>query len=331
MAFTTLGDAGGVETEVRRRLAAGGIDVRGTVFRALLLLGLLLTLLIIVVLLLDVITDGSTVLTERLGDFLSGTLRSRSSDAKLGVHQGLRGSIWIGIFVTFLAFPIGIAAAIYLEEYATDTRLTRFIQLNIRNLAGVPSVVYGLLGLAIFVKLLGGTSSTGGLTGGRSLVSAGITLAVLVLPVVIITSAEAIRAVPDSLREGGYGVGATKWEVIRSHVLPYAAPGILTGTLLSLSRAIGEAAPLILVGAVTGRLGGDPGILDLGGLRDRFTAMPIVITDWVKKANGGSDDGGAGLDFASHAAAAIVVLMVLVLVLNSAAIVMRNRFEKKRG
>ncbi len=331
MAFTTLGDAAGVEADVRRRLASGGADWRGSAFRALLLFGLLLTLLIIVVLLVDVITDGSTVLTERLGDFLNGTLRSRSSDALLGVHQALRGSIWIGDIRGGPGLPHRDRGGDLPRGVRNRTRLTRFIQLNIRNLAGVPSVVYGLLGLAIFVKLLGGSSSSGGLTGGRSLVSAGITLAVLVLPVVIITSAEAIRAVPDSLREGGYGVGATKWEVIRSHVLPYAAPGILTGTLLSMSRAIGEAAPLILVGAVTGRLGGDTGIFDVGGLRDRFTAMPIVITDWVKKANGGSDDGGAGLDFASHAAAAIVVLMVLVLVLNSAAIVMRNRFEKKRG
>ncbi|MDE0653990.1 MAG: phosphate ABC transporter permease PstA [bacterium] len=302
-----------VTSEVYRRSR----DVRGGVFRVLLQIALLVALLVLAILLVDTVTDGWSILSGRLGDFLSGGLRSQSGDPELGVFQGIRGSLWIAVFVIVLAFPLGIGAAIYLEEYAPKSRLTSFIDLNIRNLAGVPSVVYGLLGLAIFVRGLEG------LTGGQSVTAAGITLAVLVLPIVIITSSEAIRAVPQSLREAGYGAGATKWEVIRTQILPYAAPGILTGTLLSLSRAIGEAAPLILVGAVTGFLGGQSGLVDISQLQERFTALPIIITEWVQES--GRDRG-----FAPAAAAAIVVMLVVVLLLNSAAIFLRNHFEKKR-
>ena len=154
------------------------------------------------------------------------------------------------------------------------------------------------------------------------MISGGITLAILVLPIVIITSAEAIRAVPNSLREAAFGVGATRWESIRYHVLPYAAPGILTGTVLSLARAMGEAAPLILIGAVQGSLGSDPGLLDASSLKERFTAMPIIITDWAGQPQAG---------FVQNTAAAILVLMAIVLLANGAAIYLRNRFEKKRA
>ena len=292
-------------------------DVRGGVFRVLLQLAVLVALLVLAILLIDTVTDGWSVLSGRLGDCRTGGLHSQSADTELGVFQGIRGSLWIAVFVILLSFPLGVGAAIYLEEYAPRSRLTSFIELNIRNLAGVPSVVYGLLGLTIFVR------SLEDLTGGKSVTAAGITLAVLVLPIVVITASEAIRAVPMSLREAGYGAGATKWEVIRTQILPYAAPGILTGTLLSLSRAIGEAAPLILVGAVTGFLGGQSGLVDITQLQERFTAMPIVITRWVQQSG---RDGG----FASAAAAAIVVMLVVVLLLNSAAIFLRNHFEKKR-
>lgn len=298
------------------------VDVRGVMFRSLLQSALVLTLLILAVLLVSVLTDSWSQISQRLGDFLSGTLRSRSSDGGLGVHQGIYGSLWIGVIVAVLAFPVGIGAAIYLEEYAPRNRFTSFVEVNIRNLAGVPSVVYGLLGLAILVN--GDIFGLDRLTGGRSTLSAGITLAVLVLPIVIITSGEAFRAVPNELREGAYGVGATRWEMIRTQVLPYAAPGILTGTLLSMARAVGEAAPLILVGAVTGRLGDNPGLLDLGAITDRFTALPIVITSWTQQS-------GRDVGFAAAAAGAIVVLLVIVLIMNSAAIGLRNRFEKKRG
>ncbi|HVM54943.1 MAG TPA: phosphate ABC transporter permease PstA [Acidimicrobiales bacterium] len=299
---------------VARQLRGGRADIAGLAFRALLLVALLVTVGILGILILDVWTGGWSVLSERLGSFLTGTLSSRSERA--GVFQGIRGSFWIAMFTIVLAFPLGIGAAIYLEEYAPNTRFARVVDVNIRNLAGVPSVVYGILGLTIFVKVLGS------FTGGRTVMAAGITLAILVLPIVIITSAEAIRSVPSGLREAGFGVGATRWEVIRHHVLPYAAPGILTGTVLSLARALGEAAPLILVGATTDFLGGGRGsLLDFGQLTERFTALPIIITTWA---------GRPQTEFRSLTAAAIVVLLVVVLLFNAVAILLRNRYEKRR-
>jgi phosphate transport system permease protein len=299
---------------VRARIEGRKLDVWGAAFRLGLLGCLATALLILVALLFQIIGDGGSVLTTRLQGFLTGTLRSFPSRA--GIAQGLRGTFWIGVFVVVFAFPFGIGAAIYLEEYAARGRLTRLININIRNLAGVPSIVYGILGFAIFVK------SLGSVTGGRSVVAAGITMAVLVLPIVIITSGEAIRAVPNELREAGFGVGATRWEVVRHHVLPYAAPGILTGTVLALARALGEAAPLILIGAVTNRLGSNPGLLEVSSLKDRFTALPIVITTWAGEAQEG---------FRANTAAAIVVLMVIVLIANAAAVLLRNRYENRRG
>ena len=298
------------------------VDARGLLFKTVLQSCLLITLALLAVLLVTVAIDSTDQIGTRLWDFLQGTLRSRSEDERLGIHQGMYGSLWIAIIVAVLAFPIGIGAAVYLEEYAPRNRFTSFIEVNIRNLAGVPSVVYGLLGLALLLN--GQIFGLDRLTGGSSALSGGITLAILVLPIVVITSGEAFRAVPIELREGAYGVGATRWEMIRTQVLPYAAPGILTGTLLSMARAVGEAAPLILVGAISGRLGGNPGLFDVGALTDQFTALPIVITGWTVQS--GRDAG-----FTAAAAAAIVVLLVFVLMMNSAAILLRNRFEKKRG
>lgn len=298
---------------VRSRLESRKFDYMGLLVRLALLGALAFTVLLLVVLLVTIARDGLGVLTSRPSSFIQGTLRSLPGQA--GIHQGLRGTFWIGVFVVFLGFPLGIGAAIYLEEYAPRNRFTRLIDINIRNLAGVPSIVYGILGFAIFVK------SLGRFTGGRTVIAAGITMAILVLPIVIITAAEAIRAVPSGLKEASFGVGATKWETVRHHILPYAAPGILTGTVLSLARALGEAAPLILVGAVTNRLGPDPGLLDVGALKERFTAMPSIITTWAGEAQGG---------FKSNTAAAILILMAIVLVANGAAIYFRNRFEAKR-
>ncbi len=299
---------------VRRQLTQGGFDLGGRLFQAALLSALVVALLVLVFLLADVWSDASAVLPDRVGDLLAQQYVSRS--ARAGIFNALRGTFWIGVF-TVLSFPVGIAAAVYLEEYAPRGRLTNFVNVNIRNLSGVPSVVYGIFGLSILVERLGSV------TGGATVVSAGITIAVLVLPIVIITSAEAVRAVPASLREGGFGLGATRWEVIRTQVLPYAAPGILTGTVLSLARALGEAAPLLLVGAVGERLADDHGFFDLGQLTDSFTALPIAITDWTKRPlNSG---------FFELSAAAIVVMLAIVLFANSIAIVLRNRFEKKRG
>jgi phosphate transport system permease protein len=305
-----------VPDQVRRQLTGRRTDLVGRIFQALLIATLVASLGVLAVLVVDMVRTGEGTLTGRLGDFLGGSLRSAPEDS--GLLQGLRGTFYIGVFTIVFSFPIGVGAALYLEEYAHQSRLTRFIDLNIRNLAGVPSVVYGILGLAIFVKALGGV--TGPDAQGRSLISAGLTLAILVLPIVIITAAEALRAVPRSLREAGYGVGATRWEVTRDHVLPYAAPGILTGTVLALARAMGEAAPLILVGAVTGYLSRGAEF-DPSTLGERFTAMPIVITTWA---------GRPGAEWEQVTAAAIVVLLAVVLLANAGAILLRNRYEKKR-
>ena len=299
------------ESATAQQLRGRTTDVTGAVFRGLLTLALFLTVAVLLVLLEDVISKGASVLTGGLGDFLSAS-RS-SSAARSGVRDALQGTILIGGLVILLAFPIGIGAAIYLEQYAPKSRITRAIDINIRNLAGVPSVVYGLLGLSIFVKLLEP------LTGGTSVLAGGLTMSVLVLPIVIITAAEAIRAVPVSLSEGGFGIGMTRWEVIRGLVLPYAAPGILTGTVLALMRALGEAAPLIVVGAVTGLLNVPGGLMEQ--LQGKFTALPIYIFATTKER---------GDAFEANTAAAIVVLLVIVLVFNAAAILLRNRFEKRR-
>jgi len=314
MALTRVGIGAGVAAEITAASLSGRrADVRGTVFRTLLQLGLLLSLVVLVVLLADMLVGGWSVLSTRLGDFLTSTLRS--SPAEAGIAQSLAGTLWTGVVVVLVSFPLGIGAAVYLEEYAPRSRLTRFIEVNVRNLAGVPSVVYGILGFTIFVQ------AAGGFTGGRTALAGGLTLAALVLPIVIITSAEALRAVPTSIREGGYGVGATKWEIIRSFVLPYAAPGILTGTVLSLARALGEAAPLILVGAVQGRLASRDAIWDPAWLTERFTAMPVTVADWAARPEAG---------FVANTAAAIVVLLAIVLLFNLGSILLRNRYEKKR-
>ncbi len=202
----------------------------------------------------------------------------------------------------------------YLEEYAEDTWTTRVIQVTVRNLAGVPSIVYGLLGLAVFVQ------SLRGLTGGSSVIAGGVTLAVLVLPIVVITAAEAVRAVPQSLREGAYGLGATQWEVIRTQVLPAALPGILTGTVLAVARALGEAAPLLVIGAVGFYTTGNNDFLEQ--LQGAFTALPMNIATFARLPA----DSWRG-----HAAAASLVLLVIVFLVNLVAIVARARISKRLG
>jgi phosphate transport system permease protein len=317
--LSTPGAVGGTAARetVERELTGGTTDVAGRIFVSLLLAALGVAVLVLVVLLYDVISDGWSILSGRLGDFLTSNLASQPENA--GIKQGLVGTFWIGVFVITIAFPMGVAAAIYLEEYATRGRFTSFIDVAIRNLAGVPSVVYGILGLTIFVNAL--RPFTGPDANGRTLISAGLTLAILVLPIVIITAAEALRAVPSGLREAGFGVGATRWEVVRHHVLPYAAPGILTGTVLALARALGEAAPLILVGATSGYLTRGDSFIDIGMLRERFAAMPMLINNWSSQP---------GQEWQTNTAAAIVVLLVVVLAANTVAILLRNRFESKR-
>lgn len=327
MGLTTIGrSAGGaVEGSVNRALRGTRPDVKGRVFEGLLVACLLLSLVILAVLIGTVMRDGLPVFSDRGAQFVDHGLSA--SPARAGISQGIIGSFWIAVSVVLLAVPVGVGAAIYLEEYAPRNRLTAFIELNIRNLSGVPSVVYGLLGLAIFVEAAGGFVNGSGVER-RTLAAAGATLAVLVMPIVVITTAEALRAVPQSLREAAYGVGATRWEVIRSHVLPYAAPGIMTGALLSVARAVGEAAPLIVVGSVTGFFTQGAGldlanVLDPGRLGDRFVALPTIVTTWAKQPDPGFRE--------ANASATILAMLVFVLLINSIAIVLRNRFEKKRS
>ena len=296
---------------VRRALRGRRMDPGGWVFQGLLLLALLLALAVLVTLIADVLGTAVQVFSQRGTGFLTSNLSSLPERA--GVAQGIVGSLRLMGFVIVLSFPLGIGAAVYLEEYARDTRFTRFLNSAIRNLAGVPSVVYGLLGLAIFVQLFAS------FTGGRSLMSGGLTMSILVLPIVIITSAEAIRAVPLSIREAGFGVGATRWEVIRSHVLPSAAPGILTGTILSIGRALGEAAPLLLIGgAPTFFATGDRTFVE--AVQGDYTALPAIIFTWSRKSLRA---------FGDSTAAAIVVLLAVLLLINAVAIFLRNRYERK--
>ena len=239
-----------------------------------------------------------------------------------GVRTALLGSLWMIAITALFAFPVGVAAAIYLEEYAKANRINRIIQVNIYNLSGVPSIIYGLLGLAVFVRVLGPLTS--GLAfgvadatteNGRTIISAGLTLALLILPIIIINSQEAIRAVPQSLRDSSYGLGATKWQTIRHHVLPASFDRILTGTILAISRAVGETAPLVVVGAST-FISVDP-----KSIFSKFTTLPIQIYQWSARPQG---------EFRNVAAAAIIVLLILMLSMNATAIIMRNRISNKR-
>lgn len=253
----------------------------------------------------------------------SSFIRSPQSSDPLaaGVRTAALGSLWTILITLLVAFPLGVGAAIYLEEYAADNWVNRLIETNINNLAGVPSIIYGMLGLAVFVRVLEPLTSGAALgftdpttANGRTILSAGLTLALLVLPLIIINAQQAIRAVPNSLRHASYGVGATQWQTIWHHVLPSAIPGILTGTILAISRAIGETAPLIVVGAAT-YITFDP-----TGLFSKFTTLPIQIYQWTARPQA---------EFRNLAAAAILVLLILLLSLNAFAIVLRNRYSQK--
>jgi phosphate transport system permease protein len=301
--------------EVRRALTGRRRDIGSALFQLGLLLTLILALAVLLVLLAQITVKALPVLQERGGQIISSPYSSLPE--RSGVRYAIIGSLYLMVFVVVFAFPLGIAAAVYMEEYARDTRLNRLINANIRNLAGVPAIVYGILGLAVFVELLGDVTGGEGVEG-KSLLSGGLTIAIMVLPIVIITTAEALRAVPESIREAGFGVGATRWEVIRSHVLPNAAPGILTGSVLAMARALGETAPLLMVGAVTGFLATSGGFL--GSLQERFTALPTLIFVYTKKAQPG---------FQEVAAAAILILMVTIFLVNLTAILLRNRYERK--
>lgn len=264
--------------------------------------GLLLTLLALaslLTLLYDIVRDGAPRLSWQ---FLTSLPSRRAGEA--GIYTALVGSIYIIGLTAALAIPFGIAAALYLEEYGGRGRLSRVIEINIANLAGVPSIIYGLLGLGLFVRTFGM---------GRSLLAGACTLAVLVLPVVILATREAVRAVPSTIREGSYALGATKWQTIWHQVLPAAFPGVLTGVILALSRAIGETAPLITIGALTYI----PFVPD--SIWSQFTVLPIQVFNWISRPQAA---------FAENAAAGIIVLLVLLLAMNAAAIVLRDRFRR---
>lgn len=247
--------------------------------------------------------------------FLNTPMSSRPDFA--GVRTAILGSLWMIGLTILVAFPLGVGAAIYLEEYAGRNRLNRIIQTNINNLAGVPSIIYGMLGLSIFVRALNVVTSgrVAGLDNdnGRTILAAALTMALLVLPLIIINAQEAIRAVPSSLRQASLALGATQWQTIWHHVLPVAFPGILTGNILAMSRAIGETAPLIVVGASTYI------VTDPDGPFARFTALPILIYNWTSQPQE---------EFRKIAAAAIMVLLLMLLSLNSVAIILRNRFRR---
>lgn len=253
-------------------------------------------------------------------DFLTNPMHSRPELS--GLRTAVFGSLWMMLVTIAFAFPVGIGAAIYLEEYAADNWLNRIIQLNITNLAGVPSIIYGILGLAVFVRFLDeitsgkifGLVENEATVSGRTILSAGLTMALLILPIIIISAQEAIKAVPPSLKEAAYGMGATKLQVIRTVILPNALPGILTGTILAISRAFGETAPLVVVGSIT-RITVDP-----EGPFSRFTAIPIQIYSWTSQPQD---------EFRSIAAAAIVVLLIILLSFNATAIILRNRFSRR--
>ncbi|MGE7687744.1 phosphate ABC transporter permease PstA [Lysinibacillus sp. NPDC097214] len=252
------------------------------------------------ILLYRIVTQGADYLTI---DFLTN-FASRFAD-KAGIKAALIGSLWLMAVVAPVSILLGVGTAIYLEEYAKKNRLNDFIRMNISNLAGVPSIVFGLLGLTIFVRMMGL---------GKSVLAAGLTMSLLILPVIIVAAQEAIRAVPNEQREASYGMGATKWQTILHVVLPAAIPGILTGSILAMSRAIGETAPLVVIGI--------PVILQFlpNGLLSQFTALPMQIYDWAKRPQEA---------FQYVAAAGILVLMTVLLLMNSIAIFIRNKFQKR--
>lgn len=245
-------------------------------------------------------------------DFLTSPPSRRPERA--GIWPPFLGSIFLLIITAAFAFPVGVGSGIFLQEFAKDNKLARIIEINISNLAAVPSIIYGLLGLFVFARLFAGV------TGGRSILSGGFTLALLILPVIIVATRESLKAVPDSMRQAGTALGATKWQTVRTHILSQAIPGIMTGTILALSRAIGETAPILVVGAAAFVPFAPE--LSLGGLREpAFTALPIQIFNWVSRPQE---------EFHTIAASAIIVLLIVLMVMNATAIFLRNRFQSNR-
>ncbi len=272
----------------------------GAALAGLFFVATVLGIVVLLTLLVDIVATGYAWLDA---DFLTSYPSRNPQEA--GIKSAIVGSLWMMGLTTLIAVPLGVGAAVYLEEYATPGWFLRTVQINIANLAGIPSVIYGILGLALFVRFMGF---------GRSLLAGALTMSLLILPIIVISTQEALRSIPQGLREGAYALGATRWQVIQSHVLPMAAPGIFTGIILALSRAVGETAPLIMIGALT-----FIAFLPESAL-DAFTVLPIQIFNWTARPQA---------EFRELAAAAIIVLMVFLLLMNLSAILLRDYFEKR--
>ncbi|QDW98715.1 phosphate ABC transporter permease PstA [Staphylococcus agnetis] len=286
------------QASVEKKLS--GRMTKNKVFKALFLICTLIGLVVLTILIVDILRKGLPLMST---DFFSNFSSSSASTA--GVKGALIGTLWLMMTLIPIALVLGVGSAIYLEEYAKNNAFTKFVKINISNLASVPSIVYGLLGATIFVGLL---------KLGNSVIAAALTLALLILPVIIVASQEAIRAVPNSVKEASYGLGANKWQTIKNVVLPAAIPGIVTGVILAISRAIGETAPLVAIGIPTILLRTPNSILD------SFQTLPLQIYDWARKP---------GLDFQALSSAAIIVLLLILLILNTIAVLIRNKFSKK--
>ncbi len=297
--------AAGSQQSYSRRLAARRRNAR--IFYGVCIAAVVVALIMLVALLYSVISEA--LAWYNLDGASLGTLFTEGPSSKAiksGLFPSIIGTLWVMAICVFVSFTVGVSAALYLEEYSSGSRVAELIQTNIQNLAAVPSIVYGILGLSIFVALF---------SLGKSTLAAGLTLALLIMPVVIVSSQEAIRAVPSSIREGGYALGGTKWQVIWRLVLPQAMPGILTGIILAVSRAMGEAAPLVIMGALS--------FVSFAPAHplDRFTVLPIQIYVWISKPQE---------EFHQLAAAGIIVLLIMLLGMNAFAIFLRNRLQKNQ-
>lgn len=270
------------------------------VFKGLFFLATFFGILVLAILVMRIVSQGASYLDW---DFLNNYASRKPEDA--GIKAAISGTVWIMAIIAPLSLLLGVGTAVYLEEYAPDNKFTHFIELNISNLSGVPSIVFGLLGLTVFVRLL---------EMGRSVLAGGLTMSLMILPVIVVSSQEAIRAIPREQYEASYAMGATKWQTIRTVVLPAAVPGILTGSILALSRAVGETAPLLMIGAMT-FIAYVPESIWSG-----FTAMPIQIFNWA---------GRPQEEFQAVAAAGSIVLMLMLVIMNSLAIFIRNKFSKR--
>lgn len=274
--------------------------LKNNLFKIVFLLCTLFGVFFLVLLMKQILSAG---LKNLNWEFLTRYASMRAS--KAGLYPAILGSLWLIVLTTIIALPIGVGTAIYLEEYAKKNTFNKILQINISNLAGIPSVIYGLLGLTVFVKSF---------RMGTSILAGALTLALLILPVIIIASQEAIKSVPDTLRQGSLALGVTKWQTVKGVVLPYSVPGILTGSILAVSRALGEAAPLVVVGAAT-YITFIP-----DSINSSFTAMPIQIYDWISRPE---------LEFQDLASTGIIVLMAVLLTANTIAILFRNKYQKR--